>query len=148
MTGLMSNQAEQDRFKDVSDVNDVPVRKMKHVEVKEKELLLANSNGRVYALCDRCSHMNAPLSLGTLNGKIVTCPLHGARFDVTTGKRAGEPMTADTPKLPEPLPENLQMFAHSAEIMSKIKTHDLPTYGTKIEGYRIIVRMGFDASRN
>jgi len=145
----MSNQAEQDRLIDVSDMNNVSAGKMKHVEVKEKELLLANSDGRVYALCDRCSHMNAPLSMGTLNGKIVTCPLHGARFDVTTGKRAGEPMTADTSKLPEPLPESLQkMFAHSAEIMSKIKTHDLFTYGTKIEAYRIIVRMGFDASRN
>src|SRR6185503_9898505 len=99
----MSNQAEQDRLIDVSDMNNVSAGKMKHVEVKEKELLLANSDGRVYALCDRCSHMNAPLSMGTLNGKIVTCPLHGARFDVTTGKRAGEPMTADTSKLPEPL---------------------------------------------
>ncbi|MDP9289975.1 MAG: Rieske (2Fe-2S) protein [Thermoproteota archaeon] len=28
----------------------------------------------------RCSHTNAPLSLGTLNGKVVTCPLHGAKF--------------------------------------------------------------------
>jgi len=83
----MSNQAEQHRFIDVSDINDVPAGKMKHVEVEEKELLLANSDGKVYALCDRCSHMNAPLSMGTLNGKIVTCPLHGARFDVTTGKR-------------------------------------------------------------
>ena len=93
--------------------------------------------------------MNAPLSMGTLNGKIVTCPLHGARFDVTTGKRVGEPMTADTSKLPEPIPESLQkILARSAEIMSKIKTHDLPTYDTKIEGNRIRVRMGYDASRN
>jgi len=58
-------------------------------------------------------------------------------------------MTADTSKLLEQIPESLQkMFARSAEIMSKIKTHDLPTYDTKIEGSRIKVRMGFDASRN
>jgi nitrite reductase/ring-hydroxylating ferredoxin subunit len=145
----MSNRAEQHKFIDVSDMDDVPAGKMKHVEMKEEELLLANSDGKVHALCDRCSHMNAPLSMGTLNGKIVTCPLHGARFDVTTGKRVGEPMTADTSKLPEPIPESLQkIFARSAEIMSKIKTHDLSIYETKIEGNRIKVRMGFDASRN
>ena len=145
----MSNQAEQHKFIDVSDMNDVPAGKMKHVEVEEKELLLADLGGKVYALCDRCSHMNAPLSMAALNGKILTCPLHGARFDVTTGKKVGEPMTADTSKLPEPIPESLQkMFARSAEIMSKIKTHDLPTYDSKIEGSRIKVRMGFDASRN
>jgi nitrite reductase/ring-hydroxylating ferredoxin subunit len=145
----MSDRAEQHKFIDVSEMDDVPAGKMKHVEMKEEELLLANSDGKVHALCDRCSHMNAPLSMGTLNGKIVTCPLHGARFDVTTGKRVGEPMTADTSKLPEPIPESLQkILARSAEIMSKIKTHDLSIYETKIEGNRIKVRMGFDASRN
>src|SRR5215218_5217378 len=79
--------------------------KIKHVEVEENEILLANSDGKVYALCDRCSHMNAPLSMGTLNGMVVTCPMHGARFDVTTGKRVGEPMAPDPSKFPEPIPE-------------------------------------------
>jgi nitrite reductase/ring-hydroxylating ferredoxin subunit len=101
-----------------------------------------DSDGKLYALCDRCSHMNAPLSMGTLNGKVVTCPMHGARFDVTTGKKVGEPMALDPSKLPEPLPESLQkMFAHSAEIQSKIKTYDQPTYETRVDGNRVKVRM-------
>ena len=75
---------------DVTDVNDVPAGKMKHIEVGEKEILLANSEGRVYALCDRCSHNNAPLSIDALNGKVVTCPMHGARFDVTTGRKQNQ----------------------------------------------------------
>jgi nitrite reductase/ring-hydroxylating ferredoxin subunit len=140
----MSNQTEQQQhqFINSSDIKDVPSGKMKHVEVQEKEILLANSDGKVYALCDRCSHMNAPLSMGTLNGKVVTCPLHGARFDVTTGKKVGEPMAPDPSKFPEPLPESLQkMFARSAEITSKIKTSDQPTYETRIEGNRVKVRM-------
>jgi len=36
---------------------------------------------------DRCGHPNASLVMGTLQGKIVTCPLHFSRFDVTTGKK-------------------------------------------------------------
>ena len=139
---MSSKKHEEQQFVDVADVNDVPEGKTKHVEVKEKEILLANSDGKVYALCDRCSHNNAPLSMGTLNGKVITCPMHGARFDVTTGKKIAEPMAIDPSKLPEPLPESLQkMFAHSAEIQSKIKTYDQSTYETKVEGNRVKVRM-------
>jgi nitrite reductase/ring-hydroxylating ferredoxin subunit len=132
---------QQQQFVDVADVNGVPEGKMKHVEVGEKEILLANSEGRVYALCDRCSHMNAPLSIGTLNGKVVTCPMHGARYDITTGKKVAEPMALDPSKFPEPIPEGLQkVFAQAAQIQSKIKTYDQQTYKTKIEGNRVKVR--------
>jgi nitrite reductase/ring-hydroxylating ferredoxin subunit len=133
---------EQQQFVDVADVNGVPEGKMKHVEVGEKEILLANSEGRMYALCDRCSHMNAPLSMGALNGKVVTCPMHGARYDVTTGKKVAEPMALDPSKFPEPIPEGLQkVFAQAAQIQSKIKTYDQRTYETKVEGNTVQVRV-------
>ncbi len=132
----------QQQFVNVADVNDVPAGKMKHIEVGEKEILLANPDGKVYALCDRCSHMNAPLSMGNLNGKVVTCAMHGARFDVTTGKKVAEPMALDPSKFPEAIPESLQkMFAHSAQIGSKIKTYDQPTYETNVEDSTIKVRI-------
>ena len=57
-------------------------------------------------------------------------------------KKIAEPMALDPSKLPEPLPESLQkMFAHSAEIQSKIKTYDQPTYETRVDGNRVKVRM-------
>jgi nitrite reductase/ring-hydroxylating ferredoxin subunit len=143
MTLLMSNQLEQHQFVNASDIKDVPLGKMKHVEIEQKEILLANSgDGEVYALCDRCSHMNAPLSMGTLNGKVVICPMHGARFDITTGKKIAEPMAPDPSKFPEPIPESLQkVFARSAQIMSKVKTYDQPIYETKIEENTIKVKI-------
>jgi nitrite reductase/ring-hydroxylating ferredoxin subunit len=128
-------ELEQQQFVDVADVNGVPEANMKHVEEGEKEILHANSEGRMYTLCDRCSHMNAPLSMGALNGKVVTCPMHGARYDVTTGKKVAEPMALDPSKFPEPIPEGLQkVFAQAAQIQSKIKTYDQQTYETKVEG--------------
>jgi nitrite reductase/ring-hydroxylating ferredoxin subunit len=134
-------ELERQQFVDVADVNGVPEGKMKHIEVGEKEILLANSDGRMYALCDRCSHMNAPLSIGTLNGKVVTCPMHGARYDITTGKKVAEPMALDPSKFPEPIPDGLQkVFAQAAQIQSKIKTYDQQTYETKVEGNRVKVR--------
>ena len=65
---------------------DVPVGKMKHVEVEGLEILIANVEGKFYAVGDRCPHLNAKLSEGTLNKTIVTCPRHLSTFDVTTGR--------------------------------------------------------------
>lgn len=64
---------------DVADVQDVPAGNMKHVEVAEEEILIANSEGKVYALCDRCSHMNGPL-YG--NSKWKCCNLPHARCQI------------------------------------------------------------------
>lgn len=40
----------------------------------------------VYAVRDVCTHENYPLSEGELDGPVLTCSAHGARFDVRTGK--------------------------------------------------------------
>ena len=65
---------------------DVPEGKMKHVEVNGLELLIANVKGKFYAVGDRCPHLNAKVSEGTLDKTIVTCPRHLSKFDVTTGR--------------------------------------------------------------
>lgn len=51
---------------------------MKHIEIDRKEIAIANIEGKYYAFDDRCGHTGAPLSMGAINGNIVTCPLHGA----------------------------------------------------------------------
>jgi len=138
----MSDRIKEHQFIEISDVKDVPEGKMKHMELNEKEIMLANADGRIYALCDRCSHMNAPLSSGTLKGNVVTCAMHGARFDITTGKKVAEPASLDPSKLPGTIPETLQkIFAHSAQLQSKIKTYDQRTYETMVLEGKIKVRI-------
>lgn len=51
----------------------------------ENEILLAKVDGQIYAIDNACGHLAYPLSEGRLNGHIVTCIWHGARFDVRTG---------------------------------------------------------------
>jgi nitrite reductase/ring-hydroxylating ferredoxin subunit len=132
----------QGNFVEVAKADEIPAGKMKHIEVNSKEIMLVNLDGKFYALSDRCSHTNARLSLGTLNGKVVTCPLHGARFDITTGKKVKDPMELDLSKLPEPIPESLQkIFANSARIISIIKTYDQDSYETKVEGDKVEVKI-------
>jgi nitrite reductase/ring-hydroxylating ferredoxin subunit len=56
------------------------------VEIEGMKILIANIEGKFYAVGDRCPHLNAKLSEGTLNKTIVTCPRHLSTFDVTNGR--------------------------------------------------------------
>ena len=73
-------------FVKVAKTIDIPAGKMKHVEVDGIEILIANVEGKFYAVGDKCPHLNATVSNGTLNKTIVTCPRHLSTFDVTTGR--------------------------------------------------------------
>jgi nitrite reductase/ring-hydroxylating ferredoxin subunit len=74
----------------IAKTNELRSRSMKYVEIKGKEIVIINLDGKYYAINDRCGLMNAPLSKGEIRkeqGKdIVTCPLHFATFDIITGK--------------------------------------------------------------
>lgn len=50
---------------------------------------VAKVNGELHAIADVCPHRGASLSRGTLDGYLITCPLHALRFDVRTGKVDG-----------------------------------------------------------
>jgi nitrite reductase/ring-hydroxylating ferredoxin subunit len=63
----------------------------KMIEVGGKKIALFNVEGSFHAIDDTCTHRGGPLSEGSLDGKEVTCPFHGARFDVTTGGVLGPP---------------------------------------------------------
>ena len=72
-------------FFEVAKTDEIPEGIMKPLIVQGKEILVVNYNGNYYAINRRCSHMGGDLSRGKLEGKIVTCPRHGSRFDITTG---------------------------------------------------------------
>ncbi|MHB9841858.1 non-heme iron oxygenase ferredoxin subunit [Paraburkholderia terrae] len=68
---------------------------MKCAFVGSRRVLLSNVDGKVYATNDICSHALAYLSDGFLEGSVVECPLHGAQFDVITGKALSAPADGD-----------------------------------------------------
>lgn len=94
--------------------------------------MIANIDGKYYALDNRCGHSNAALSSGILNGNIVTCPLHAAEFDVTTGKKVKEPDLAGPS--PETLPDNLKKYSeYSYGLLRDIKVHDQERYRLTVD---------------
>ncbi|MDA0327849.1 MAG: non-heme iron oxygenase ferredoxin subunit [Gemmatimonadetes bacterium] len=70
---------------------DCPVGKLKGVMAEGTPVVLANVDGTVCALMDRCSHEDYPLSDGELDGGDVVCIYHGARFDACSGARKSLP---------------------------------------------------------
>ncbi len=59
---------------------------MMGVEIEGEYYLLANVDGKLFAMTGLCSHMAGRLWEGTLEGYVVKCPRHGSRFDVRTGE--------------------------------------------------------------
>lgn len=72
-------------------LGDVPPGTLHGVMVERTKIVLANVDGDVYALQDRCSHADFPLNDGILEGETLECIHHGAKFDVCTGRATGLP---------------------------------------------------------
>jgi len=60
-------------------------------EVEGEQMVVFKSGGEYFALRDVCSHAFARLSEGFVMGRAVECPLHGALFDLRTGKCISNP---------------------------------------------------------
>jgi 3-phenylpropionate/trans-cinnamate dioxygenase ferredoxin subunit len=71
---------------EVTKVSGLPPGTMKSYPVGDKQVLVVNLEGQYYALNGKCTHAGGDLSNGKLDGKVVICPRHGARFDVTSGE--------------------------------------------------------------
>lgn len=57
----------------------------KLVEAGGQSIAIFNVGGNYYAIDNTCTHRGGPLSEGMLTGDVVTCPWHGAQYNVKTG---------------------------------------------------------------
>lgn len=109
-------------FVRIASTLEIAVGKMKKITVTDNPLpiLIVNVEGRFYAVEGLCTHYGGDLSEGTVEGKILTCPVHGAKFDVTTGKVVSPPVEPlDHPEI-ENLPI-LPLRIENQEIFVKIE---------------------------
>jgi nitrite reductase/ring-hydroxylating ferredoxin subunit len=106
---------------------------MKAVALSGRELVICNCEGTFHALDRRCGHMNAPLEKGTLDGSILTCAMHCARFDVATGEALAGPVP---PHLgDEPVPPRMGAYLQNVGmLMRDIRTEAIRKYNVKTEG--------------
>jgi nitrite reductase/ring-hydroxylating ferredoxin subunit len=67
-------------------LGDFPRGSIKEVSIQGKPYAIFNIDGLLFAIDSRYAHSGGGLSNGHLVGKVVTCPKHGAEYDVITGK--------------------------------------------------------------
>lgn len=70
------------------------------VSVGEDLIAVYNLGGEFYATSDICTHQQACLSEGFIDGENVECPLHQALFHIPTGKVLREPAVVDLKTYP------------------------------------------------
>jgi nitrite reductase/ring-hydroxylating ferredoxin subunit len=92
-TGLTAIGATNATFERALPLDDLPEGAMRRVTFGDLDVLIAHSSQGIVATDDRCPHMSAPLSIGTLDGCLVDCPLHSGQFDLATGNTTRMPTT-------------------------------------------------------
>ncbi len=73
------------QLRDVARARDLPPGSARSVEVDGRKIAVFNVDGRFYAIDAECTHRGGPLAEGDVEGREVTCPWHGGRFDLETG---------------------------------------------------------------
>ena len=82
-------------FHKVATTSDLDEDEAMQIVVEGKEIALINRGGELFALDDICTHAYASMSDGYIEGDCIECPLHGAQFDIKSGKAVTPPATED-----------------------------------------------------
>ena len=82
-------------FVAVAKTSEIQPGMVKVVYVAGVPIGVANVDGEFYAFGDVCTHDDGPVAEGELDGHVIECPRHGARFDIRTG--AVKMLPAPTP---------------------------------------------------
>jgi len=89
---MTEHDASEAAFVSVALVDDLKPGEMAYVEVGDDPVCLINLDGDYFAISDMCTHEEASLSDGEIQGDEIECPLHGGAFDIRTGQPVNLPV--------------------------------------------------------
>lgn len=103
------------------------------------DVMVVRDGGRVFAVQNRCGHMNAALHRGEYTDGLIVCPLHGAAFRVDTGEI----------EWPAILPPPMSEYSHSesprirtfGSLIESIETKPIQTYPVSVEGDDVLITL-------
>ena len=84
-------------FERVAAVTEIPPNGRKSIIIDDVPALLVRVGNDFFAIEDVCSHDGQPLTDGPVVDGAITCPRHGARFDMKTGNALCMPATRAIP---------------------------------------------------
>ncbi len=86
-----------DTYARVLKASELPAGAKKLVEAGGQEILICHTGDKLYAISNICSHAHEKLECGRLGRNWIACPIHGARFELTTGRAMNPPATKPIP---------------------------------------------------
>jgi naphthalene 1,2-dioxygenase system ferredoxin subunit len=81
------------RWIDALSVDDLPKDDVTNVTVEGRDIGIYTMGDAVFATDNLCTHGNARLCDGFLDGDVIECPLHQGRFNVRDGRPLCDPVT-------------------------------------------------------
>ena len=84
----------------IASLEEIPPGERIFIEINQEPVVVFNIAGNLFAIGDICTHDGGTLGDGAVENHTVTCPRHGARFDITTGKALTLPAVTDAPAYP------------------------------------------------
>ena len=87
-------------FVEIAPVSELPSGERLFVEIEGRSIVVFNIAGTYYSIADVCSHDDGPVGEGDLEGYNITCPRHGAQFDIRSGRVIQLPAVVDIPAYP------------------------------------------------
>jgi len=87
-------------YVEIAPADELPNGERMFVEVEGRPIVIFNIGGQYFAIADVCSHDEGPVGEGDLDGYQITCPRHGAQFDVRSGGVTQMPAVVDIPAYP------------------------------------------------
>lgn len=87
-------------FTEVAKIADVPASGKLCIELDDHFLVIVRAGAEYYCIEDVCTHDGGTLGDGELDGFCISCPRHGAEFDVRDGRAVTMPATEPTGSYP------------------------------------------------
>lgn len=72
-------------FETVLLADELWIGEMRGLTLRGRRVLVLRTEDGVHAYEDRCAHLGLPLSLGKLEGGVITCPAHHYQYDACSG---------------------------------------------------------------
>ncbi len=144
--GLVAAGTDGPPFVDLIGLGELDATGMCRVTRGELDLLVARTPAGIVVTDDRCPHMAAPLSIGSLDGCVVGCPLHEGQFDLCSGETVQMPTTggldadglyhpawSPTGVAAKPEPPTLKIMARRLTRVRRLRYYPARIAGERIE---------------
>lgn len=84
-----------DEFIKIANITDIGLNQSLSFNIEGIDILICHTTKGVFAVEDKCSHADIPLCGGQIVENYISCPIHGAVFDLTDGSVQSPPAFED-----------------------------------------------------